>query len=210
MYRYVIGNWFSCKSFLKMKLEISFYCHDCLRKQEWHGDPFLVAVLLLALLTSTMLSLMFSSISQKNKASRQMKLHTHIHYYAPCPLLSAITDLYLLFTLGWTILSLCIYLCFLNSTSSLDIAIRQISCFSLICSATPDEKSIHIFFLFLHKNMLWVLIRSFSVSCFWWVHSICFHGEVRKYCYFSDEKSSLPACGAMNESICFPCCHTVQ
>ena len=43
---------------------------------------------------------MFSSISQKNKASRQMKLHTHIHYYAPCPLLSAITDLYLLFTLG--------------------------------------------------------------------------------------------------------------
>ena len=51
------------------------------------------------------------------KASRWMKLHTHILHDAPWPLPSSITDLDLLFILGWIIFSLYLDLCLLKTTS---------------------------------------------------------------------------------------------
>ena len=47
-------------------------------------------------------------LKHKQMASRLMKLHTHIHYDAPCLLQSTVTDLDLLFIFGWTMFSLCL------------------------------------------------------------------------------------------------------
>ena len=72
----------------------SHFCPDCFSKRERYRDHFGIT-----------------------KASRLMELHTHILNDAPCPVPLTITDLDLLFTLSWTMFSLCIYLCFLNTTA---------------------------------------------------------------------------------------------
>ena len=54
--------------------------------------------------------------------------------------------------------------------------ISVISTIATITKASFSQK-VMTFLLFLHENMLWVLIRSSLLMC---THNLCFHGEVRK------------------------------